>query len=312
MAESKPSEHGHDGALAPGRGLLVAVLRKFQRDRSTRYAAMMAFWAFFSVFPLFLLLVSILGYVLPRSVKASVLHHVAALFPLLDPSTVGRLDGSLWSVVLGAATALWSGTAVMRSTQFAFNTVWGLNGAERPKLVEQLRRSLLALLTIGLGLVLSTVVSGFVSGQSTGADLGLGGRIGGYLLAAALDIGLFLVAFRMLTDRKLSYRDVLPGALLSGVAFWLLEQVSSFIISNRLHHAQATYGHFATVITILWWFYLQAVITLLGAQLNAVLEQRRQAAALEAREEPGERPNEPRLFEVLPPGRRPAPVDRGA
>ncbi|MBV8217260.1 MAG: YihY/virulence factor BrkB family protein, partial [Solirubrobacterales bacterium] len=38
--------------------------------------------------------------------------------------------------------------------------------------------------------------------------------------------------------------------------------------------AQATYGHFATIITILWWFYLQAQITLVGAQLNVVLKER--------------------------------------
>ncbi len=268
------------GPPAGGFALVKAVVRKFQHDRSTSYAAMVAFWAFFSIFPLFLLLVSILGYVLSSSTKSSVLHHVASLFPLLDPSTIGHLSGSLWSVILGGATALWSGTSVMRSAQFAFNTVWEIPLDERPKLLEQLRRSLIALFTIGLGLVVSTIVSGFVTGQSSGVHLGLGGRIGGYLLAAALDIGLFLVAFRMLTNKELSYRDVLPGALLSGASFWLLEQVSSFIISNRLQHSQATYGHFATVITILWWFYLQSIITLLGAQLNAVLRKRRQGLAL--------------------------------
>ena len=49
---------------------------------------------------------------------------------------------------------------------------------------------------------------------------------------------------------------------------------SALIISHYLQKAQSTYGHFATVITILWWFYLQAQITLLGAQLNVVLKER--------------------------------------
>jgi membrane protein len=260
------------GARAPS--VVVATLKKFQEDRSTRMAAMIAFWAFFSIFPLFMLLVSVLGYVLPSSTKAGVLHHVAAMFPLLDPKTVGHLSGNLWTIILGGATALWSGTAVMRSAEFAFNSVWEIPMNERPKMLEQLRRALTALFTIGLGLVISTVVSGFVTGQSTGINLGLGGRIAGYAIAAVLDVALFIVAFRMLTDRKLSFRDVLPGAVLSGVVFWILEQLSSYIISRRLQHAQATYGHFATVITILWWFYLQGVVTLLGAQLNVVLHER--------------------------------------
>jgi uncharacterized BrkB/YihY/UPF0761 family membrane protein len=78
----------------------------------------------------------------------------------------------------------------------------------------------------------------------------------------------------MLTDREITIRDVIPGALLAGVIFFVLQELSAFIISRHLHSAQSTYGHFATVITILWWFYLQAIVTLLGAQLNVVLKER--------------------------------------
>ena len=78
----------------------------------------------------------------------------------------------------------------------------------------------------------------------------------------------------MLTDREITTRDVLPGAIFSGLVFFVLEQLSSFIIARHLKSAQGTYGHFATVITILWWFYLQAIVTLLGAQLNVVLKER--------------------------------------
>jgi YihY family inner membrane protein len=251
----------------------VATFKKFQDDRSTRFASMIAFWAFFSVFPLLLLLVSLLGFFLPSSDKAKVLQHVASLFPLLDPSTIGHLSGSVWSAVLGGVTALWSGTAVVRSTEFAFNSVWEIPMHERPKMAEQMLRAFTTLATIGVGLIISSVISGFVTGQNSGLHLGVAGRVVGYVIAVLLDIGLFMVAFRMLTDRDITFRDVLPGALLSGLVFFALQEISSFIISNRLQHAQATYGHFATVITVLWWFYLQSVITILGAQLNVVLHE---------------------------------------
>jgi membrane protein len=93
------------------------------------------------------------------------------------------------------------------------------------------------------------------------------------VLAAALDVAIFIAAFRILTDRDVSTREVLPGALLSGVAFFVLQELAALIISHYLQNAQSTYGHFATVITILWWFYLQSLITLLGAQLNVVLKE---------------------------------------
>jgi YihY family inner membrane protein len=130
------------------------------------------------------------------------------------------------------------------------------------------------LATIGIGLVITTLVSGFVTGSSTGVNLGVGGRIAGYVFSVVLDVGLFVAAFRMLTDREITIRDVIPGAVLSGVTFFVLQELSAFIISRHLHSAQSTYGHFATVITILWWFYLQSVVTLLGAQLNVVLKER--------------------------------------
>lgn len=251
----------------------IATFKKFSEDRSTNLASMIAFWGFFSVFPLFLVLITLLAWFLPASNKASVLGQVAKMLPLLDPSTVHGLSGSWWVFVLGLLTALWSGTGVVRTAQFAFDSVWEVPYHERPKLVQQTLRSVWVLGTIGLGLVLTTFISGFISSSANGIHLGALGRAGGFVLALVLNVGIFLVAFRILTTRANSMREVLPGALLSGVAFFILQELSALIVSHYLHNAQSTYGHFATVITILWWFYLQSIITLLGAQLNVVLKE---------------------------------------
>jgi YihY family inner membrane protein len=202
------------------------------------------------------------------------------MFPLLDISSIGGLSGAWWALIVGLVTALWSGSAVVRTTQFAFNSVWEIPYTERPNIVEQVLRSIAVLATIGLGLVVSTIVTGFVSGTANGVNLGWLGHLAGYAIAIALDVGLFILAFRWLTDRDITTRDVLPGALLSGIAFWILQSLSSLVISRYLQNAQSTYGNFATVITILWWFYLQAIITLLGAQLNVVLHDRLHPRAL--------------------------------
>jgi YihY family inner membrane protein len=250
----------------------VAAFKKFKEDQSTNLAAMVAFWAFFSIFPLFMVLVTVLGWVLPASDKDTVLTHVANMFPLLNPKTIHGLTGSWWALLVGLLTSLWSGIGVVRTVQTAFNSVWEIPMHERPGLKEQILRSLWILSTLGVGLVISTLISGFVTGSSTGLNLGVAGRIAGLLIAIALDVGLFVAAFRMLTDREISVWDVLPGAIFSGVVFFILTEVSSFIISRHLKSAQSTYGTFATVITILWWFYLQGVITMLGAQINVVLK----------------------------------------
>lgn len=250
----------------------VATFKKFSEDRSANLAAMIAFWGFFSIFPLFIVLVTCLAWFLSASEKAAVLGHVAKMLPLLDPGTVSGLSGSWWVLIVGLLTALWSGTGVVRTLQFAFDSVWEVPYHERTGLVQQTLRSLWVLATIGVGLVLTTLLSGLIASSANGIHLGAVGRVGGYVLAALLDVGIFVAAFRLLTPRVESVRDVLPGAVLSGVAFFILQQVSALIVSHYLQNAQSTYGHFATVITILWWFYLQSMITLLGAQLNVVLK----------------------------------------
>jgi membrane protein len=258
----------------PTWGVPIAVGRKFVEDESINLAAVIAFWAFFSVFPLLLIFVTLLGYVLSPSLQGDVLRSVAGFFPLLSTDSIGHLSGQWWTLVLGILSALWSGSFVVIAIQSAFNSVWEIPYAERPSFSAQMRRGLFALGVIAFGLVVSTVMSSYVTGITTGSSLGMVSRVAAYLIAVALDVGLYAVAFRLLTAREVATRNVLPGALLSGLVFWLLQQLSSLIIFRYLQNAQKIYGNFATVITMLSWFYLQSVVTLVGAQLNVVLTER--------------------------------------
>jgi membrane protein len=258
----------------PTWGVPIAVGRKFVEDESINLAAVIAFWAFFSVFPLLLIFVTLLGYVLSPSLQGDVLRSVAGFFPLLSTDSIGHLSGQWWTLVLGILSALWSGSFVVIAIQSAFNSVWEIPYAERPSFSAQMRRGLFALGVIAFGLVVSTVMSSYVTGITTGSSLGMVSRVAAYLIAVALDVGLYAVAFRLLTAREVVTRNVLPGALLSGLVFWLLQQLSSLIIFRYLQNAQKIYGNFATVITMLSWFYLQSVVTLVGAQLNVVLTER--------------------------------------
>jgi len=283
---SRPDESVAGGARAkldrldsfqqrhPALGVPIAVARKFIEDESINLAAVVAFWVFFSVFPLLLIFVTLLGYFLPPSLQGDVLRSATDFFPLLSTDSIGNLSGQWWTLVVGILSALWSGSFVVIAIQSAFNSVWEIPYAQRPGFGAQIRRGLFALGAIALGLVVITVISNYITGIATGTSLGMVARLAGYLIAIVLDVGLFVVAFRVLTDRDVTTRDVLPGALLSGTVFWLLQQLFSLIIFRYLQNAERIYGNYATVITMLSWFYLQSVVTLVGAQLNVVLKER--------------------------------------
>jgi hypothetical protein len=189
---------------------------------------------------LLLVLVTLLGYFLPPSMQGDVLGMVAGFIPLLSTDSIGHLSGQWWTLLVGTFSALWSGSFVVTTTQSAFNSVWEVPYAQRPTFSAQIRRSLFALGAIGISLVGSTVISDYVTSTTTTtrANLGVVGGLAGYLIAVALDVGLFILAFRLLTDREVSTRAVLPGVLLSGVVFWLLQQLSSLIIARYLHRRE--------------------------------------------------------------------------
>jgi len=251
--------------------VMVATAKKFGEDSSANLASTMAFWAFFSIFPLLLATVTVLSWVVSADDRRRVMGHLNSYLPLIDVSTIARLNGSWPALIIGLVSAFWSGSAVVRVTQYAFNSVWEIPQYDRPKTKEQIVTSGRAMATIGAGLIGSTALVGFVTGSNPAVNIGPLSRILGYALAIAIDVGLFLVAYRMLTDRELGFRDVLPGALLAGIGFWVLQTISGVILTRHMGGAQSTYGTFATVITMLWWFYLQAQLTLVGAQLNVVL-----------------------------------------
>jgi membrane protein len=252
----------------------LATVKKFSEDKTTNLAGLIAFWAFFSIFPLMLAFITILGYTLPADTKQDVLNDVHNVLPVIQVSTLKGLTGAWWALLVGIFSALWSGLSVVRTVQFAFNSIWEVPIKDHPKLVEQTIRGLKILGTVGVGLIVSTFITGFASSTVNDILPAPGGTIVGAAIALVLDIGLFLAAFRMLTDRQITLKQVTPGAVLSGVIFWVLQMASSIVIGRYLHKAQGTYGAMAGVITILWWFYLQAVVTLLGAQVNVVLSQR--------------------------------------
>jgi membrane protein len=261
--------------------IIVATIKKFLADDSGNLAALLAFWAFFSIFPLMLAAATLLGWFLPSNVSGDVLHTIDGYVPLVDFSAK-TIGGSWWALVLGLVSALWAATRVTRTARVAFDSVWRVPDAERAGVVGQTLGGLKALALIGVALVLSVLTTGFVSGTSHQLDIGALAVVGGYAIAIVIDAVVFVIAFRVLTSRKVSTHDVLPGALVTGVGFWVLQSLSSVIISRYLQNAQKTYGNFATVITLLWWFYLTGVLTLLGAQLNVVLRERSWPRSLRA------------------------------
>ena len=249
-------------------GFPIAVWRKFGEDQAGNLAALIAYWAFFSLFPLLLASVTIIGFV---GVGSGTFKDVLNQFPLVgnDPQAI---KGNVVALVIGIVTALWSGLAVVKATQSAFDSVWEVPMSERPSFLKKLVAGLKALIVIGVGFVVSLGLTGIATGgKSLHVHLPIVIRLVVGLVAIALDVLLLALAYQWLTKRELTFRDVLPGAVFAGVLFFVLQLAGSALITHAASGQKGATGTVATVLGLLWWFALQATVVLYGAEINVVL-----------------------------------------
>lgn len=253
-------------------GFPLAVGRKFGEDGAGRLAALVAYYGFFSLFPLLLALVTVLGFVLAGNpdLQARILDSALSQFPVIGEQlreNLGTIEASGLALVVGVVGLLWAGMAAVEAGQHAMNSVWDVPLKDRPSFVSGKLRSLIMLVVLGVGLVGTTVLGG------AGTYLDFLGPLSQVLLVAAsvaLNVGLFLLAFQILTERDLRWGELIPGAILAGASFSVLQALGGWLVTTRLQGANDTYGTFAVVIGLLSWLYLQAQITLLAAEINVV------------------------------------------
>ncbi len=254
----------------PPVAFLAAVVKKFGDDQAGRLAALIAYYGFVSLFPLLLVFVTVLGFVLQGnpSAQSSVLHSTLSQFPVIGnqlQTNVHSLKGSGAGLAIGLLGSLLAGLGITGATQNAFNQVWYVPHKHRPNFLTSRLRGLGLLLGLGLLVILSTIVAGFVTagGQSVAAI------VGGVVVAVLVNVLLFFAAFRLMTA-EVQTRDLLAGVIVAAVLWTILQHVGGYYVDHVVRHAKETSGLFAFVLGLLAWLYLGAQVTLLAAEVNVV------------------------------------------
>ncbi|CAN5347499.1 hypothetical protein BH20ACT24_BH20ACT24_11640 [soil metagenome] len=252
-----------------------AVLKKFGDDKAGNLAALIAYYGFFSLFPLLLVLFTLLSIFLgPDSALAkSIQDSALAQFPIIGDDiqkNIHTISGSGVALAIGIVGALWGGLGVTQAAQNAMNEIWDVPKKQRPTFVESRLRGLGMLALLGSMTLLSTVLAGLGTAGGEFFPLKLLGLVG----SLALNFGVFLFSFRVLTDRDLSWRDVLPGAAVASILWGAAQVLGGYYVNNQVQGASDTYGFFGLVIGLLAWLYLGATLMLYSAEINVVLVNR--------------------------------------
>ena len=242
-----------------------AVLKKFGDDGAGNLAALIAYFAFFSIFPLLLLLVTVVGFVL--GAHSGVASAVLTSFPIVGPSLRDHsLRGSGVALVIGIVTALWAGLGVIRTMQTAMNRIWDVPVKKQPGFLSGLFRSLVMAFVFGATTLTAGALSAVAAADSTVALA----RVGVVIATLGVNLFLYVLAFRVLTERDVSLGDVLPGAVVGAVLWTILQALGGYYVNHQIRGASQTYGTFAVVIGLLSWLYLAAQLSVFAAEINVV------------------------------------------
>ncbi len=248
----------------------VAMVKKFDDDQASGLSALIAYYAFFSLFPLLLVFVTVLGFIFHGNadVQNSIRHSVLGRFPVIGTDLQDKqLHGRSLSLVIGILFSLWAGLGITQAAQNAFDKIWAVPFKERPNFFKKRVRGLILFVAIGVMFIVSTVASGLVGGGLSGPVTAVVGIVSSLILNFAM----FAAAFRLLTSAAVPTRSLWIGVLVAGVAFLFLQLLGGLYVSHVISHATSTYGFFATVIGLLAWLHLGARLTLYAAELNVVV-----------------------------------------
>lgn len=256
--------------------IAVETANGFRRHLSMRNAAVLTYYGFVSVFPLFMVATSILGMVLRSrpDLREEILDTAVAQFPVIGGQIRGEsgtLEGSVVAVVIGLLVALWAATRAFAGAQSAFDDAWEVPLEERANIAMTRLKALAAVGVIGAGIVSATVVSSLAGAVNLPGT----GRIGLGVATLALNTGVLLIMIRLLTAARVTWSMAAPGAALAGTLFSALQITGAALISRSLATASDTAGAFATVFALLAWLNLHAVVSILAVELNAAMHRRR-------------------------------------
>jgi YihY family inner membrane protein len=252
-----------------------AVIKKFGDDRGGALAALLTYYGFLALFPLLLLLVTGLGFVLghDRDLERRIVDSALSEFPIIGDQlgrSVNALRGSRLAVVIGVVGLVWGSLGVSQAAQYAMAEVWNVPGRERPGFFPRLARSLLILAVLATGLVATTALSGIGTAVGPAAYW----RVLTLVATVGVNAVIFLLGYRLLTPKVIRTRDLVAGSILAAGGWSVLQGLGGYLVSHQLRATSEVYGFFAIVLGLLAFLALGANLAIYAAEVNVVRARR--------------------------------------
>ena len=251
------------------------TFKRYSEDDGGSNAAALTYYAFFSIFPLLLFAAAVLGYMTFASqrIRDQILEGAVNSIPLvrdaLDPANLELIQDRRQALALtGLVLALYAGSGAVVALEHALNKIHRVQ--TEPGWVVKRVRSLKFLGIFGSAAVISVALGTIASIVPSAI-----GAVAALIAGLVVNVFIFAAAYKFLPNTEQSWSDVLPGAVVAGIAFELLKVFGTTYLAGGESARSATFGALAGAATLLVASYLISQVVLLCAEVNAVLCERR-------------------------------------
>jgi membrane protein len=269
--------------------LLRQTFQEWNDDKAPRLAAALAYYTAFSIAPLIVIVIAILGFVVNTdSVRSDIINTIATnvgsdaaefVSGMIDAVNEPRVG--IISTVLGIVTLLFGAIGAFSQLQGALDVIWDVENEKRPGgLLSFLRDNLLSfgmVLFVGFLLLVSLVINAAIAGISESASRVVGDTSGvlsliNLVLSFVVITALFAMMFKYLPHVRIAWRDVWVGAAVTALLF----TIGRFALGLYLGRSGTTsvYGAAGAFVLILLWIYYSSQILLFGAEFTQVYARR--------------------------------------
>ena len=282
--------------------LIAATVRlavnEFLADNCTHLAAAISYYILLSLFPLALAAITIVGYFYrSENISVRVTQAIADIFPgsgqVVSDTIQGVSQGWQAASAIAVIGLLWSGMGFFGAVRKSLNTAWGIK-QPRPFLRERLMEFLM-MLGLGALLIISFgVTAAFKVIQRANIS------IFGHLLSAGLfwdaiviltSVGItflvFLLLYKFVPNTRVRWRHVWVGALVAAVLIEIAKNIFVWFVGNFADY-NLVYGTMGTIVALMVWSYISAIILLFCAKLISVFIKMRPLPTTEANVNPSQ------------------------
>jgi membrane protein len=268
------------------RSRLGLFVKKLMDDQAPNLASLLAWGTLSALLPLLLGMLSLAGLVLrdPRTLD-QVYSTIVAVLPSDIAGLVGGVIDGIRNAPAGSVgiiallLLLFNGSAFFSNMAAVFDQAYHVEG--RNPLVERLIALAMLVVTAAL-LVISTLAAGLATlVDSLPGALPIGpvlGKVVSWSIEILSVFALFMLMYRVLPNAKQTWKDVLPGAVLSTVLLLVVSQV--FPLYLTLFPPNQAYALFGVFLVFTFFLYLVGFVLVLGAEFNAFLEEPARSVAL--------------------------------